>query len=158
MTFSKLNAELDHISRLADQPGRDIGTAELKARFDLGSREIKQYINEVLTVELDRELALLREQLRILSLPRDICWQVKQGSAYLPADAWLADGGLYRCSIADAEISAGMTVQVHVDAADLAAVGGLPCRVDAYDGGFTLRLPQLPQSGFGISYRVVAQG
>ena len=54
MALTKLNAEMDHISRLSDMPQQEgIGTAELKARFDAGNRQIKEYLNAVLLPELD---------------------------------------------------------------------------------------------------------
>ena len=54
MAFTQLLADLDIISKLADEPN-DVGgmsAAELKARFDTGSNTIKEYINTVLLAEL----------------------------------------------------------------------------------------------------------
>ena len=161
MTISKLNVEMDHISSLADLPLADnISTAELKARFDMGNRQIKQYLNEVLLPELETELAAMREQLRMLSLPQDICYRVKRAEAQLNADGWLpeAESGLYCYSIADADIRAEMEVLVQAAAADVAKADWGRCFAEAYEGGFTLRMPQKPQSALQIKYFVLGVG
>ena len=54
MAFTQLLADLDIISKLADEPN-DVGgmsAAELKAQFDTGGNTIKEYINTVLLAEL----------------------------------------------------------------------------------------------------------
>lgn len=161
MALTKLNAEMDHISRLADMPlDEGLSTAELKARFDAGGRQIKEYLNTVLLPELDAELARMREQLRMLSLPQDICYRAKRGTALLGAGGWLLDAasGLYRQSVADAEIGADMTVLLQEAAADLAAGGLGAYRVDAYAGGFSVGVAAKPQADVNIDYIVLACG
>ncbi|MBQ2698456.1 MAG: hypothetical protein IJF62_00790 [Firmicutes bacterium] len=161
MALTKLNAEMDHISRLSDMPQQEgIGTAELKARFDAGNRQIKEYLNAVLLPELDNELARMREQLRMLSLPQDICYRVKRGTALLGAGGWLpdADGALYRQSVADIAIGAEMTVLLQVAAADLAAGSLGAYRADAYDGGFSVSVAEKPLADVNIDYTVLDVG
>lgn len=55
MAFTKLLADLNHISRLDDEPN-DVGgltAAELKEEFDRAGNEIKDYINSGLIAELE---------------------------------------------------------------------------------------------------------
>ncbi len=58
MKFTRLNAELDNISRLPDRPNVEQGltSIELKECFDKAGEDIKAYINTVLIRELESEI------------------------------------------------------------------------------------------------------
>lgn len=55
MALTKLTANVNNIQALSDKPNEIDGltSAELKAKFDKAGADIKAYINEVLTEELD---------------------------------------------------------------------------------------------------------
>lgn len=55
MSLSKLGAEVNNIQKLADSP--TLTPQELKKVFDQAGIDIKEYINEILTKELDEILA-----------------------------------------------------------------------------------------------------
>lgn len=59
MTLSKLTTDLNIVSTLADLPNATSGltAAQLKAKFDEGPNDIKTYINNTLTSEIDTQLA-----------------------------------------------------------------------------------------------------
>lgn len=59
MALSKFEKDMAIISALDDEPN-DVGgltAAELKAKFDEAGQSIKQYLNEILTVEVDTQKA-----------------------------------------------------------------------------------------------------
>lgn len=63
MAMPKFNKDMAIISALDDEPN-DVGglsAAELKAKFDEGGQAIKDYLNETLTSEMDKNLALKSE-------------------------------------------------------------------------------------------------
>lgn len=55
MAITKLTVNVNNIQALSDRPNEIDGldAAELKARFDKAGSDIKTYINEVLTEEVD---------------------------------------------------------------------------------------------------------
>lgn len=55
MALTKLTANVNNIQALSDRPNEQDGltSAELKQRFDKAGSDIKTYINEILTEELD---------------------------------------------------------------------------------------------------------
>lgn len=55
MSLSKFTGETNNIQSLPDQPS--ISASELKAKFDKTGADIKEYINNTLTEEIDLELA-----------------------------------------------------------------------------------------------------
>lgn len=55
MSLSKFTADTNNIQSLPDQPS--ISASELKAKFDKTGAEIKEYMNNTLTEEIDLELA-----------------------------------------------------------------------------------------------------
>ena len=58
MALTKFLTNVNNISALSDRPNEIDGldSAELKARFDKAGGDIKTYINEVLTEEVDEKL------------------------------------------------------------------------------------------------------
>lgn len=54
MAFTKFNEDMEIIAKLSDEPNDADGltAAELKARFDLAGKLLKQFLNEVLLTEL----------------------------------------------------------------------------------------------------------
>lgn len=59
MALAKFEKDMAIISALDDEPN-DVGgltAAELKAKFDEGGQAIKQYLNEMLTPQIDAEKA-----------------------------------------------------------------------------------------------------
>ena len=61
MALTKLTANMNNIQALSDQPNTIDGltSSELKERFDKAGADIKSYINEVLTEELDDVIATI---------------------------------------------------------------------------------------------------
>lgn len=61
MALTKLTANVNNIQALSDRPNLTDGltSAELKQRFDKAGADIKEYINDTLTSELDTELATI---------------------------------------------------------------------------------------------------
>ena len=59
MAITKLTVNVNNIQALSDKPNEIDGltSAELKARFDKAGSDIKTYINEVLTEEVDSKFA-----------------------------------------------------------------------------------------------------
>lgn len=59
MALTKLQADVNNIQKLSDRPNETDGltSAELKERFDKAGSDIKRYINEILTEELDTILS-----------------------------------------------------------------------------------------------------
>lgn len=55
MSLSKFTGDTNNIQSLPDQPS--ISASELKAKFDKTGADIKEYINNTLTEEIDLELA-----------------------------------------------------------------------------------------------------
>lgn len=55
MALTKLTANVNNIQALSDRPNELDGltSAELKQRFDKAGADIKEYINDTLTTELD---------------------------------------------------------------------------------------------------------
>lgn len=58
MALTKFITDVENISKLPDRPNQNNGlsAAQLKSRFDLGVSDVKKYINETLTVEIDEAL------------------------------------------------------------------------------------------------------
>lgn len=63
MSLTKLDADLDIISKLEDEPNDTQGltAAELKAKFDEAGKTIAEFIGETLIPELEKELEELRD-------------------------------------------------------------------------------------------------
>ena len=61
MALTKLTANVNNIQALSDKPNETDGltSAELKERFDRAGATIKEYLNEVLTDELDTALGTI---------------------------------------------------------------------------------------------------
>ena len=61
MALTKLLADVENIQKLSDKPNEIDGltSAELKERFDKAGADIKEYLNEVLTEELDTVIATI---------------------------------------------------------------------------------------------------
>ena len=61
MALTKLTANVNNIQALSDKPNETDGltSAELKERFDKAGATIKEYLNEVLTDELDTALGTI---------------------------------------------------------------------------------------------------
>lgn len=59
MALTKLVVNVNNIQALSDKPNEIDGltSAELKARFDKAGSDIKTYVNEVLTEEVDSKFA-----------------------------------------------------------------------------------------------------
>ena len=59
MALTKLTANVNNIQALSDRPNTIDGltSAELKERFDRAGADIKDYLNETLTEEIDLALA-----------------------------------------------------------------------------------------------------
>lgn len=59
MALTKLTADVENIQKLSDRPNEIDGltSAELKERFDKAGTTIKEYLNDVLTIELDTAIA-----------------------------------------------------------------------------------------------------
>lgn len=59
MALTKLTASVNNIQSLSDRPNAVDGltSSELKERFDKAGSDIKEYINETLTEELDDAIA-----------------------------------------------------------------------------------------------------
>lgn len=55
MSLSKLGAEVNNIQKLSDSP--NLTPQELKTAFDQAAMDIKDYLNDILTKELDEILA-----------------------------------------------------------------------------------------------------
>lgn len=54
MNFSKINKDMNIIAALDDSPA--LSASELKAKFDEGGKEIKDFINETLIPEIGEAL------------------------------------------------------------------------------------------------------
>ena len=61
MALTKLTANVNNIQALSDRPNEIDGltSAELKERFDKAGADIKTYLNESLTTELDSAIATI---------------------------------------------------------------------------------------------------
>lgn len=61
MALTKLTANVNNIQALSDRPNELDGltSAELKERFDKAGSDIKSYLNETLTEELDTVIATI---------------------------------------------------------------------------------------------------
>lgn len=59
MALTKLTANVNNIQALSDRPNEIDGltSAELKERFDRAGADIKEYINDTLTTEIDTALS-----------------------------------------------------------------------------------------------------
>lgn len=55
MSLTKFNGDTNNIQGLADKPTQS--ASDLKAKFDKVGEDLKKYINETLTAEIDTELA-----------------------------------------------------------------------------------------------------
>ncbi len=60
MNLTKLTADLAVIAKLPDSPTET--AAELKAKFDQGSRAIGDYLNDTLLPEVEEALALIDDK------------------------------------------------------------------------------------------------
>lgn len=54
MSFSKITKDMNIIAALDDSPA--LSSSELKAKFDEGGKEIKEFINNTLIPELEKSL------------------------------------------------------------------------------------------------------
>lgn len=63
MTLSKYDGKTDYISSLADKPNQNGGltAAQLKQKYDQAGADIKAYINNILTAELEADFATKEE-------------------------------------------------------------------------------------------------
>lgn len=70
--ISKLIVDVNNIQALSDRPNEIDGltSAELKAKFDKAGADIKTYLNEVLTEELDSKFSSITEDFVTTSDPR----------------------------------------------------------------------------------------
>lgn len=61
MSLTKLTTDLENIQALSDKPNEIEGLTadELKAKFDKAGSDIKTYINDTLTTEVDSKIELL---------------------------------------------------------------------------------------------------
>lgn len=63
MALTTFDYDMKIIQKLDDEPN-DVGgltASQLKAKFDEGGEQIKKFLNETLTAELDRDFALKSE-------------------------------------------------------------------------------------------------
>lgn len=58
MALTKMRTDVNNIQQLSDRPNEIDGltSAELKAKFDKAGSDIKEYLNNELTEEIDEEL------------------------------------------------------------------------------------------------------
>ena len=63
MAFTKYTTSTANVAGLGDKPNTDdsLTPAQLKARFDKGSTDIATYLNDVLTIQIDSDLATKAE-------------------------------------------------------------------------------------------------
>ena len=62
MSLTKLEENLNIIENLPDSP--NLEPSELKRKFDQGTKTIKNYINEILTKEIDKNIEQINNELR----------------------------------------------------------------------------------------------
>lgn len=117
MAFTKLTEDLNNISALSDRPNDMDGmsAAALKAAFDAAGDSIKQYINEVLTAELDALAADVAANTQAIADFQDL--QVQDGS--ITAEK-LASGAVEPEKISDLAVTTAKIAALAVTAAKLA--------------------------------------
>lgn len=86
MALTKFTQNMDIIAKLDDEPNDagGLSAAELKARFDEGGLALQNYINEILTPEVEAEVARLdREKVTEEDLRQAVLGQVPDDSITL---------------------------------------------------------------------------
>lgn len=118
MAFTKLTEDLNNISALSDRPNDMDGmsAAALKAAFDAAGDSIKQYINEVLTAELDALAADVAANAQAIADFQDL--QVADGSI---DSNKLATGAVQTANLGELAVSTAKIAALAVTAAKLAA-------------------------------------
>lgn len=118
MAFTKLTEDLNNISALSDRPNDTDGmsAAALKAAFDAAGDSIKQYLNLVLTVELDALAEAVAENEAAIADFQDL--QVPDGS--IDSDK-LATGAVQTANLGELAVSTAKIAALAVTAAKLAA-------------------------------------
>lgn len=69
MALTKFTANVNNIQALSDRPNEIDGltSAELKERFDRAGADIKEYLNDTLTTEVDTALASIPSSTNIVT-------------------------------------------------------------------------------------------
>ena len=118
MAFTKLTEDLNNISALSDRPNDTDGmsAAALKAAFDAAADSIKQYLNQVLTVELDALAVAVAENAAAIADFQDL--QVPDGS--IDSDK-LATGAVQTANLGELAVSTAKIAALAVTAAKIAS-------------------------------------